>query len=73
MQQFADFLGKLAKSRWPGNAGQLDLHVRRKHEQQRHAQSFPLPNIIVGGGGGKVKMGGQHITLRSTRRSPTCI
>lgn len=65
MQQFADFLGKLAKVpdgqgtlldnslfMYGGNMSNSDMH-----------NHFPLPNIIVGGGGGKVKMGGQHLTL----------
>ena len=65
MEQFADFLGKMAKIpdgqgtlldnaifMYGGNMSNSDMH-----------NHYPLPNILVGGGAGKLKMGGQHLVL----------
>ncbi len=34
--------------------------------------NYPIPNLIVGGGNGKLKQGGQHLVLPERTPSPTC-
>jgi Protein of unknown function (DUF1552) len=65
MEQFAGFVKKMAET--PDAQGTLldnaiFMYGSNMSNSDMH-NHFPLPNILVGGGGGKMKMGGQHITL----------
>ncbi|HWF11344.1 MAG TPA: DUF1552 domain-containing protein [Bryobacteraceae bacterium] len=65
MEQFAEFLAKLAKT--PDGQGTLLDHAilmygSNMSNSDRH-DNYPEPNILVGGGAGKMKLGGQHILL----------
>ena len=65
MEKFAEFLAKMANTpdgqgslldhsifMYGGNMSNSDLH-----------NNYPIPNIVVGGGNGKMKLGGQHLAL----------
>ena len=74
-QVFAEFLEKLAKMP-DGDAGSvLDnsmfLYGSNMSNSNAHNQ-FPLPTLVLGRGGGAIK-GGQHLVIRTTRRSRTCL
>jgi hypothetical protein len=62
---FAEFLGKLKAAR-EGNGSLLDhslfMYGSNMSNSDRHNNS-PLPNILVGGGAGALKLGGKHIDL----------
>jgi hypothetical protein len=65
MEQFAGFVKKMAET--PDAQGTLldnaiFMYGSNMSNSDMH-NHFPLPNVLVGGGGGKMKMGGQHITL----------
>jgi hypothetical protein len=65
MEQFADFLAKLAAT--PDGQGTLldhsmFLYGSNMSNSDRH-DNYPEPNIVVGGGAGRMKLGGQHIVL----------
>src|SRR3984957_7912336 len=65
MEQFAEFLAKLAAT--PDGAGTLLDHSilmygSNMSNSDRH-DNYPEPNIVVGGGAGRMKLGGQHIVL----------
>jgi hypothetical protein len=65
MEQFAAFLAKLAGT--PDGAGTLldhsmFLYGSNMSNSDRH-DNYPEPNIVVGGGAGRMKLGGQHIVL----------
>jgi hypothetical protein len=65
MEQFAEFLAKLAGT--PDGAGTLLDHSifmygSNMSNSDRH-DNYPEPNILVGGGAGRMKLGGQHIVL----------
>jgi hypothetical protein len=64
MQRFADFVAKLAATR-EGDGTLLDhsmlMYGSNMSNSDRH-NNYPLPNILVGGGIGRLK-GGQHIEL----------
>jgi hypothetical protein len=65
VERFADFLGKLAKT--PDGEGTLLDHSifmygSNMSNSDKH-NHYPIPNIVVGGGNGKMKLGGQHIEL----------
>jgi len=64
-EKFAEFLGKLAAT--PDGAGTLLDHAilmygSNMSNSDRH-DNYPEPNIVVGGGVGRMKLGGQHIVL----------
>ncbi|HEX5108116.1 MAG TPA: DUF1552 domain-containing protein [Vicinamibacterales bacterium] len=65
LEQFADFVKKMAET--PDGQGSLLDHAifmygSNMSNSDRH-DNYPEPNIVVGGGNGKMKLGGQHIVL----------
>jgi len=65
VEKFAEFIAKLAAT--PDGQGTLLDHSifmygSNMSNSDMH-NNYPEPNIIVGGGNGKVKLGGQHIVL----------
>ena len=65
VEQFAGFLKKLAAI--PDGEGtlldhSLFLYGSNMSNSDRH-DNYPEPNILVGGGNGKLKLGGQHLPL----------
>jgi hypothetical protein len=65
LEQFAAFVAKLAQT--PEGEGTLLDHSilmygSNMSNSDRH-DNYPEPNILVGGGNGKMKLGGQHIVL----------
>jgi hypothetical protein len=65
LEQFADFVKKMAET--PDGQGTLLDHSifmygSNMSNSDRH-DNYPEPNILVGGGSGKMKLGGQHIVL----------
>jgi hypothetical protein len=65
MQQFADFVGKMAAA--PDGQGTiLDNAILMYGSNMSNSDMhnhYPLPTVVVGGGGGKIKLGGQHVAL----------
>ena len=65
VEQFAAFLSKLAAVQ-EGDGSLLDhsifLYGSNMSNSDMH-NNYPEPNILVGGGNGKVKLGGQHLPL----------
>ena len=65
VEKFAEFLAKLAATQ-DGQGTLLDhsifLYGSNMSNSDLH-NNYPEPNILVGGGNGKKKLGGQHITL----------
>jgi hypothetical protein len=65
VEKFAEFLTKLAKTP-DGDGSLLDhsifMYGSNMSNSDKH-NHYPIPNIVVGGGNGKMKMGGQHILL----------
>ena len=65
LEQFAGFVKKMAET--PDGQGSLLDHSifmygSNMSNSDRH-DNYPEPNIVVGGGNGKMKLGGQHIVL----------
>ena len=65
LEQFAGFVKKMAET--PDGQGSLLDHSifmygSNMSNSDRH-DNYPEPNILVGGGNGKMKLGGQHIVL----------
>ena len=65
LEQFAAFVAKLAAT--PEGEGTLLDHSilmygSNMSNSDRH-DNYPEPNILVGGGNGKMKLGGQHLVL----------
>ena len=65
LEQFSAFIAKLAQT--PDGAGTLldhsmFLYGSNMSNSDRH-DNYPEPNIVVGGGAGKMKLGGQQILL----------
>ena len=65
VEKFAEFLAKLAAT--PDGPGSLldhsiFLYGSNMSNSDLH-NNYPEPNIVVGGGNGKMKLGGQHIVL----------
>jgi hypothetical protein len=65
LEQFAAFVKKMAET--PDGQGSLLDHSifmygSNMSNSDRH-DNYPEPNIVVGGGNGKMKLGGQHIVL----------
>ena len=65
VEQFAEFVKKLAATQ-DGAGTLLDhsifLYGSNMSNSDRH-DNYPEPNIVVGGGAGRMKLGGQHIVL----------
>jgi hypothetical protein len=65
LEQFTAFLAKLAGTQ-DGPGTLLDhsmfLYGSNMSNSDRH-DNYPEPNIVVGGGAGRMKLGGQHIVL----------
>jgi hypothetical protein len=65
VQKFAEFVDKMAKTP-DGDGSLLDhaifLYGSNMSNSDLH-NNYPVPNIIVGGGNGRVKLGGQHLAL----------
>jgi hypothetical protein len=65
VQMFADFIKKMAET--PDGQGSLLDHSlfmygSNMSNSDQHS-NYPIPNLIVGGGNGKLKQGGQHLVL----------
>ncbi len=65
MQQFSDFIKKMADT--PDGQGSLLDHSifmygSNMSNSDQHS-NYPIPNLVVGGGNGKLKQGGQHLVL----------
>ena len=65
LEQFADFVKKMAET--PDGQGSLLDHSifmygSNMSNSDRH-DNYPEPHIVVGGGNGKMRLGGQHIVL----------
>jgi hypothetical protein len=65
VEKFAEFISKMAAT--PDGDGTLLDHAifmygSNMSNSDLH-NNYPVPNILVGGGNGRVKLGGQHITL----------
>jgi hypothetical protein len=65
LEQFASFIKKMAET--PDGQGSLLDHSifmygSNMSNSDRH-DNYPEPNIVVGGGSGKMKLGGQHLVL----------
>jgi len=65
LEQFAGFIKKMAET--PDGLGSLLDHSifmygSNMSNSDRH-DNYPEPNIVVGGGNGKMKLGGQHVVL----------
>jgi hypothetical protein len=65
MSKFAEFLGKMAATQ-DGDGTLLDhsifMYGSNMSNSDKH-DNYPIPNIVVGGGNGKMKLGGQHLAL----------
>jgi hypothetical protein len=62
---FAEFVAKMAATK-DGEGTLLDHSIFMYGSNMSNSDlhnNYPEPNIIVGGGNGKVKLGGQHIAL----------
>jgi hypothetical protein len=65
VEKFAEFIAKMAAT--PDGQGSLLDHSifmygSNMSNSDRH-DNYPEPNILVGGGAGKMKLGGQHLAL----------
>jgi hypothetical protein len=65
VEKFAEFLAKMAAT--PDGQGTLLDHSifmfgSNMSNSDRH-DNYPEPNILVGGGNGRMKLGGQHVVL----------
>ena len=65
LEKFSEFLAKLAKTP-DGQGTLLDHSIFMYGSNMSNSDlhnNYPIPNIVVGGGNGKMKLGGQHLTL----------
>ena len=65
LQQFADFIQKMADTP-DGQGSLLDHSIFMYGSNMSNSDmhnNYPIPNLIVGGGNGKLKQGGQHLVL----------
>ena len=65
VQMFSQFVAKMAATP-DGDGTLLDHSIFMYGSNMSNSDlhnNYPVPNIIVGGGNGKVKLGGQHIVL----------
>src|SRR5678815_2551253 len=73
VQKFSEFVAKMAATP-DGDGTLLDHSIFMYGSNMSNSDlhnNYPEPNIIVGGGNGKVKLGGQHIVL--PERTPICL
>jgi len=65
MKMFANFLQKMADTK-DGDGSLLDhsifMYGSNMGNSDQH-NNYPIPTVIVGGGNGKMKLGGQHIVM----------
>lgn len=65
MEKFAEFLKKMAETA-DGPGTLLDhsifLYGSNMSNSDRH-DNYPLPTVVVGGGNGRMRRGGQHVAL----------
>ena len=70
MDRFAAFLKKMAETN-DGDGSLLDhsifMYGSNMGNSDKHS-NWPIPTVIVGGGNGKMKLGGQHVALE--QRTP---
>jgi Protein of unknown function (DUF1552) len=70
MDRFAAFVKKMAETK-DGDGSLLDhsifLYGSDMGNSDKHS-TWPIPTVVVGGGNGKMKMGGQHVAL--AQRTP---
>jgi hypothetical protein len=63
MDRFAEFLKKMAATK-DGDGSLLDhsifLYGSNMGNSDKHS-NWPIPTVVVGGGNGKMKLGGQHV------------
>jgi hypothetical protein len=68
LDRFAAFLKKMADTK-DGDGSLLDhsifLYGSNMGNSDRHS-NWPIPTVVVGGGNGKMKLGGQHIEPKRT-------
>jgi len=65
MEKFSEFLTKMAKTP-DGEGTLLDHSIFMYGSNMSNSDlhnNYPIPNIVVGGGNGKMKLGGQHLAL----------
>jgi hypothetical protein len=65
VEKFAEFIAKLAATP-DGQGSLLDHSIFMYGSNMSNSDlhnNYPEPNIVVGGGNGKMKLGGQHIVL----------
>ncbi len=65
MEKFAEFLAKMAATP-DGQGTLLDHSIFMYGSNMSNSDlhnNYPIPNILVGGGNGKMKLGGQHLVL----------
>jgi hypothetical protein len=65
VEKFAEFLAKMAATP-DGDGTLLDHSIFMYGSNMSNSDlhnNYPEPNIVVGGGNGKMKLGGQHIVL----------
>ncbi len=65
MERFADFLDKMANTP-DGDGSLLDHSIFMYGSNMSNSDmhnNYPVPNMLVGGGCGSVKLGGQHLDL----------
>lgn len=65
MECFSEFLDKMAQTQDGENTlleNSLFMYGSNMSNSDRH-NSYPVPNILVGGGAGTLHKGGQHLTL----------
>jgi hypothetical protein len=65
VQMFSQFVAKMAATP-DGDGTLLDHSILMYGSNMSNSDlhnNYPVPNIIVGGGNGRVKLGGQHLLL----------
>jgi Protein of unknown function (DUF1552) len=65
VEKFSEFIKKMAETK-DGDGSLLDHSIFMYGSNMSNSDlhnNYPEPNIIVGGGNGKVKLGGQHVVL----------
>ena len=65
VEKFAEFIAKMAATK-DGEGSLLDHSIFMYGSNMSNSDmhnNYPEPNILVGGGNGKMKMGGQHLLL----------
>src|SRR5580658_5609740 len=65
VEKFAEFLAKMAETP-DGQGSLLDHSIFMYGSNMSNSDlhnNYPIPNLVVGGGNGKLKLGGQHLVL----------